>query len=225
MRTSQMRTSTAAGPTPGYEAPSRSDLLAQDKTDRVIRALALSRLGVCTEWGAGLASCLLAGGRLLIAGNGGSAAQAQHLSAELVGRFQGERRPLSAIALHADTSSFTAICNDYGPDEVFARQIAAHGRSGDVALLLSTSGSSSNILTAASRARQLGLTVWALTGPSPNPLAAVADETLGVVADDTATIQEVHMVALHLMCEALDNAIAAACDGTAERGEFAEAAP
>ena len=131
------------------------------------------------EWGAALAR-RLDGGRLLVAGNGGSAAEAQHLTAELVGRFEGERRPLSAIALHGDTSSVTAICNDYGPDEVFARQVEAHGRPGDVLLLLSTSGRSGNVLCAASRARGLGLAVWALTGPAPNPLAAAADRTVSV---------------------------------------------
>jgi phosphoheptose isomerase len=122
------------------------------------------------EWGRLLAGSL-ADGRLLIAGNGGSAAEAQHLSAELVGRFEGERRPLSALVLHGDTSSTSAICNDYGRDEVYARQVEAHGRAGDVLLLLTTSGRSSNLLSAAERARALGISVWALTGPAASPLA------------------------------------------------------
>ena len=104
--------------------------------------------GEVEEWGRHLAHCL-DGGRLLVAGNGGSAAEAQHLTAELVGRFENERRPLSALVLHGDTSTVTAVCNDYGHEEVFARQVQAHGRRGDVLLLLSTSGRSSNLLCAA----------------------------------------------------------------------------
>ncbi|CAM5680972.1 D-sedoheptulose 7-phosphate isomerase OS=Streptomyces griseomycini OX=66895 GN=FHS37_002862 PE=4 SV=1 [Streptomyces griseomycini] len=104
------------------------------------------------------------GGRLLAAGNGGSAAQAQHLTAEIVGRYRDDRPPFSAIALHADTSSTTAIANDYGVDEVFARQVRAHGREGDVLMLLSTTGASANLLSAADAARAAGVRVWALTG-------------------------------------------------------------
>ncbi len=123
-----------------------------------------------------------AGGRLLACGNGGSAAEAQHLTGELVGRFRHERRPLSAIALHADTSATTAIVNDYGDHEVFARQVAAHGRPGDVLVCLSTSGSSQNVVAAAKAAHELGVTTWALTGPAPNPLAALCDEAVTVEA-------------------------------------------
>jgi D-sedoheptulose 7-phosphate isomerase len=165
------------------------------------------QVAATVRWGEQLASVLVGGGRLLAAGNGGSAAQAQHLTAELVGRYRAERQPLSAIALHAETSSMTAISNDYGPDEAFARQVEAHGRRGDVLLALSTSGRSGNVLAAADRARRLGLTVWALTGPLPNPLAGLADETIGVTADSTATVQEVHQVAVHLVCVAVDAAL------------------
>ncbi|WP_143860684.1 D-sedoheptulose-7-phosphate isomerase, partial [Nocardia cerradoensis] len=112
------------------------------------------------------------GGRLFTCGNGGSAAEAQHLSAELTGRFRGERQPLSAIALHCDTSSTTAIVNDYGIDEMFARQLRAHGRPGDVLVVLSTSGSSPNVVAAAKAAHDIGMATWAMTGPPPNPLAA-----------------------------------------------------
>ncbi|SPF06537.1 D-sedoheptulose-7-phosphate isomerase [Streptomyces sp. MA5143a] len=166
-------------------------------------------LGRIAEWGGRLAGVLPAGGRLLAAGNGGSAAQAQHLTAELVGRYQRERPAYSAISLHAETSSVTAIGNDYGFDHVFARQVAAHGRSGDLLLLLSTSGRSANLITAAVTARRAGLRVWAMTGPSPNPLADAADETLAVDADSTATVQETHLVAVHLLCEFFDAAVAA----------------
>lgn len=112
-------------------------------------------------------------------GNGGSAAEAQHLTGELVGRFRSERRPLSAIALHTDTSAGTAIVNDYGETELFARQVRAHGRSDDVLVLLSTSGASPNVLAAAKAAHDIGVTTWAMTGPAPNPLAALCDDRGG----------------------------------------------
>jgi D-sedoheptulose 7-phosphate isomerase len=163
--------------------------------------------GTAGRWGRHLAVRLSQGGRLLAAGNGGSAAQAQHLTAELVGRYREDRRPFSALALHADTSSITAIANDYGTEEIFARQVEAHGRPGDVLILLSTSGASPNMITAANRARTCGLTVWALTGPAPNPLASLADDALCVPAEETATVQEVHLVVVHLICEALDEAL------------------
>jgi D-sedoheptulose 7-phosphate isomerase len=159
------------------------------------------------RWGRHLAGQLGGGGRLLAAGNGGSAAEAQHLTAELVGRYRDERPPLAALALHAETSSMTAIANDYGAEEVFARQVEAHGRPGDVLLLLSTSGTSANVLAAAERGHECGLTVWAMTGRAPNPLASLADEALCVNAEETSTVQEVHLVAVHMLCEALDAAL------------------
>jgi D-sedoheptulose 7-phosphate isomerase len=150
------------------------------------------------------------GRRLLVAGNGGSAAQAQHLTAELVGRYADDRPPFSAIALHAETSSATAIANDYGWESVFARQVTAHGRQGDVLLLMSTSGTSPNVLAAARAGRTAGLRVWSLTGRAPNPLAEVSDDAICVDAGATATIQEVHLVALHLICAAFDASLASA---------------
>lgn len=156
------------------------------------------------SWGARLALVLDGGGRLLAAGNGGSAAEAQHLTAELVGRFLTERRPLSALSMAAETSSLTAIVNDYGPDELFARQVEAHGRPGDVLMLLSTSGRSRNVLQAAERARPLGIAVWAMTGAGPNPLAKLADEALTVQARTTAAVQEAHLLAVHALCAAVD---------------------
>jgi type III pantothenate kinase len=161
------------------------------------------------QWGQQLATSLAGGARLLAAGNGGSAAEAQHLTAELVGRFLGERRPLSAVSLCAESSSVTAILNDYGPDEVFARQVEAHGRPGDILVLLSTSGTSSNVVHAAKRGREIGLHVWALTGPGPNPLAALADQALTICAGSTAAVQEVHLAAVHGMCAALDHTLRA----------------
>jgi D-sedoheptulose 7-phosphate isomerase len=159
------------------------------------------------SWGARLADVLGGGGRLLTCGNGGSAAEAQHLSGELVGRFRGDRPPFSAIALHADTSAATAILNDYGEHEYFARQVRAHGRPGDILIALSTSGTSHNVINAAKSALQADLTVWALTGPVPNPLAMLADDAIGVEADTTATVQEAHLAIIHALCEAFDVAI------------------
>jgi glycosyltransferase involved in cell wall biosynthesis/phosphoheptose isomerase len=158
-------------------------------------------------WGERLATILVGGGRLLAVGNGGSAAEAQHLTAELVGRWCTDRRPFSGLALCSETSSLTAILNDFGPDEVFARQVEAHGRPGDVLVLLSTSGSSSNVLHAAKRGSDLGLHVWAMTGPAPNPLAMLADEALVVDAPSTAAVQEMQLVAIHAVCAALDAAL------------------
>jgi D-sedoheptulose 7-phosphate isomerase len=159
------------------------------------------------RWGRELADRLPRGHRLLVAGNGGSAAQAQHLTAELVGRYRDDRPPLSALALHAETSTLTAVLNDYGAEEVYARQVTAHGRAGDVLVLLSTSGRSPNVLYAAQAGRAAGLTVWAMTGRGPNPLAGLAAESLVVDGPSTATVQEVHLVALHLLCAAFDVAL------------------
>ena len=144
-----------------------------------------------------------------MAGNGGSAAEAQHLTAELVGKLRHDRMPLSAIALHADTSSLTAIGNDYGYGEVFARQVRAHGRPGDVLLLMSTSGRSPNLLAAAGAGSENGLRTWAFTGPAPNPLARMCDRVLAVPSGESQVVQELHLVATHLLCEYVDVALAA----------------
>ncbi|MFG2089633.1 SIS domain-containing protein [Spirillospora sp. NPDC048824] len=158
-------------------------------------------------WGRRLAGVLRGGGRLLACGNGGSAAEAQHLTAELVGRFEDERRPLSAIPLHCDTSSVTAIGNDYGPADMFARQVQAHGRPGDVLMCLSTSGRSPNVVAAAHRARHLGITAWAITGPGPNALAGACDDAITVEAAATSTVQEIHLAAIHLLCGVIDDVL------------------
>lgn len=162
------------------------------------------------EWGRTLHERLRGGGRLLVAGNGGSAALAQHLTAELVGRYRDERPPFSAIPLSADTSAVTAIANDYGYDTVFARQVAAHGRPGDIVLLLSTSGRSANLVEAARTAAARGMTTWAITGRGPNPLASATDDALPIDADGTPTVQEVQQVAVHLLCVAFDTEVARA---------------
>jgi len=165
--------------------------------------------GVAATWGAVLAGRLIVGHRLLAAGNGGSAAEAQHLTAELVGRFGRDRPPFAAMPLHADTSSLTAIGNDYGYDEVFARQVSAHARAKDVLMLLSTSGRSRNLLLAADAGRAAGATVWALTGPRPNPLADRADEAL-CLPGPPASVQEGHLVAVHAVCAAFEVALTGA---------------
>jgi D-sedoheptulose 7-phosphate isomerase len=157
--------------------------------------------------GEDLACTLARGGRLLVAGNGGSAAEAQHLVAELTGKLRDDRRPMSAIALCAETAGVTAISNDYGYAEVFARQVHAHARPDDVLVLLSQSGRSRNMLAAADAGRSLGLRVWGFTGPRPNPLAARCTEVLAVPARDPQVVQELHLVGVHLLCEYHDLAL------------------
>jgi D-sedoheptulose 7-phosphate isomerase len=185
---------------------------------------ALAGFGPATDialrWGIELAEALTSGARLLVAGNGGSAAQAQHLSAEIVGRYRRDRAPFSAVALHSDPSALTAILNDFGIEEVFARQVQAHGRPGDICVLMSTSGQSPNVLAAAERARECGLRTWAmtgavpglhtwaLTGRGPNLVGNLCDEAFCVDAEHTATVQELHLVALHLICESMDDELA-----------------
>jgi len=161
-------------------------------------------------WGDALARVLAGGGRLLAAGNGGSASQAQHLTSELVGRYRDERSPLSAIALSAEGPALTAIGNDYGVAELFARQVRAHGRSGDVLVALSTSGRSPNVLAAVQAATDCGMTTWALAGRPGSPLALACDDALCVDSPHTPTVQEVHLIAIHLLCAAVDLALPAA---------------
>ncbi|GAA3992959.1 SIS domain-containing protein [Thermobifida alba] len=173
-------------------------------------ALAATDAARVEEWGRTAAAALSSGRRLFACGNGGSAAEAQHLTAELTGRFEGERRPLSAIALHAETSSLTAIANDYGYRQVYARQLRAHARPGDLLVCLSTSGASANVIAAALAARELGVTCWALTGAAPSALAAASDEAVAVPAARAATVQEVHLALVHLFCETVDAALAPA---------------
>lgn len=172
----------------------------------VVDALSVSADRIA-RWGAELADRMLGGARLLAAGNGGSAAEAQHLTAELVGRFEEDRPPFSAIALHSETSSITAIGNDFGFEQVFARQVAAHGRAGDVLVLLSTSGASPNLLAAARVARERGVRTWALAGALPNPLALLCDEAI-TLPGTSANVQEAQLVALHCLCQVFDAEVA-----------------
>lgn len=156
------------------------------------------------RWGMELAGLFGDGGRLLVAGNGGSAAEAQHLAAELVGRLRDDRQALSAIALCAESASVTAISNDYGYHEVFARQVRAHGRPQDALLLLSSSGRSPNLLAAARAGAGLGMRVLGFTGPAPNPLATACAEVLAVPSPDPQVVQELHLVSVHVLCEQIE---------------------
>ncbi|UXN22441.1 SIS domain-containing protein [Curtobacterium flaccumfaciens] len=155
------------------------------------------------EWADDIAGRLVAGRRLLAAGNGGSAAEAQHLTSELTGRFEGDRPAYSAISLHAETSAVTAIGNDYGYDQVFARQVSAHSRAGDVLVLLSTSGKSPNLLRAAEAARAVGARSLALTGSGPNPLADLVDDAI-CIEGPSANVQEAQLVLVHALCKAME---------------------
>lgn len=176
--------------------------------DNLTETLAALRAqsSLVNRWGVILARRLTTGSQLLTAGNGGSAAQAQHLSAELVGKFRDDRRPFCSIPLTADTAAITAIANDYGYEEVFARQVTAYGKPLDVLLVLSTSGRSENLLRAVDAAHRAGMTTWALTGPAPNPLARVAEEAL-CLPGGCPTVQEGQLVAVHMLCSAFEQAL------------------
>lgn len=158
--------------------------------------------------GESLAAALKSGGKALACGNGGSAADAQHFAAELVGRFERERPGLPAVALSTDTSALTAIANDYAYEAVFAKQVEALGRAGDVLVAISTSGSSPNVVAAVKAARAKGLAVIALTGRDGGKMAAMlgpGDIHLNVPHARTMRIQEVHILVLHCLCDAVDN--------------------
>jgi len=152
-----------------------------------------------------LARCLASGGKILACGNGGSAADAQHLTGELVGRFVLERPSLPAIALTTDSSILTAIGNDYGYDEVFARQVRGLGQSGDVLVALSTSGQSANILAALRAAREKGLITLGLTGKGGGAMTGLCDLLLDVPHNQTPLIQELHGTCVHLLCHLVDH--------------------
>jgi len=149
-------------------------------------------------------SSLAGGGQLLIAGNGGSAADAQHIAAELTGRFLRERRPFRAMALHTNSSSLTAIGNDYGYEHVFARELSAHARPGDVLLAISTSGNSKNVLLAIEAARQCKVVVIGLTGEPGGKMREACDLCLCVPTKSTPRMQEMHITIGHTICELLE---------------------
>lgn len=154
-----------------------------------------------------LVTCFADRGKLLVFGNGGSAACAQHLAAELVGRMRFDRPPLPALALTADTAVLTAIANDYGFAEVFARQVRALGRPGDAMMAISTSGRSSNVLAAVAAGRELGLRSIALVGAGATPLSQSVDIAIRVSASDPARAQELHLMVQHALCESVEAAL------------------
>jgi D-sedoheptulose 7-phosphate isomerase len=153
-----------------------------------------------------IVAALQGGHKVLLCGNGGSAADAQHFAAELVGRFETERRPLPAVALSANTSNLTAIGNDYGFAEIFARQVRALGREGDVLVAISTSGDSPNVLAAVAAAREKKMKIVALAGRDGGKLAPLADAPLVVSGARTCRIQEGHITCIHVICRLVDEA-------------------
>ena len=160
-----------------------------------------------SEAGEAISKALISGGRVFFCGNGGSAADAQHLAAEFSGRYQTERPPLDGIALHCNTSAITAIGNDFSFDEIFVRQLAAHGRSGDVLVAISTSGNSSNILKAAEKAKDMGIFTIGMTGSHGGKLKNTVDMLIAVPSDSTPRIQEMHIMIGHILCEIAENLV------------------
>ncbi len=169
-------------------------------TERVRTELAVP-LGVCAQR---LLDCLRNGGKIIVCGNGGSAADAQHFAAELVGRFELERRGLPAIALTTDTSILTAVGNDYGFEQIFSRQVEALASCDDLLIGISTSGNSGNVLLALQKAKDIGCVTLGLTGRDGGKVAAEADFALVVPCERTARIQEMHLLLIHILCELID---------------------
>jgi D-sedoheptulose 7-phosphate isomerase len=164
-------------------------------------------LGTARTIAAVIVATLRAGNKLLIIGNGGSAADAQHIAAEIIGRYKQERPGYAAIALTTDTSALTAIANDYGFEQVFARQVAGLGQRGDVLLALSTSGRSPNILAALRTARQQGLITIAFTGTKGKTLGELCDHLFVSPSDDTPVVQQIHLTAAHGICDEIEQAM------------------
>jgi D-sedoheptulose 7-phosphate isomerase len=189
---------------------SRSDVLARSLQEhlKTIQALIDSRLAEIEAAGSLIWDALKSGNKILLCGNGGSAADAQHIAAELVGRYELERRAFPAISLTTDTSALTAVSNDYGYEEVFARQVEALAVAGDVLIAISTSGKSPSVIKAADQARALGCTTIALTGCSGEPLTAHCDLAVVVPSDRTSRVQEAHITIGHLWCEIVDKVVA-----------------
>jgi len=169
-----------------------------------IQALLDSRLAEIDGTGRLICEALRAGNKILLCGNGGSAADAQHIAAELVGRYERQRKPFPAVSLTTDTSALTALSNDYGYEEVFARQVEALAVAGDVLIAISTSGRSPNIVKAAEKARAMGCKTIALTGCAGEPLASQCDHAIVVPSERTSRVQEAHITIGHLWCEMVD---------------------
>jgi D-sedoheptulose 7-phosphate isomerase len=154
-----------------------------------------------------VADALRAGNKLLLIGNGGSAADAQHIAAEIVGRYKQERPGWAAIALTTDTSALTAIANDYGFEQIFARQVQGLARRGDILFALTTSGRSPNILAALKTARDMGVTTVGFTGVKGDSMRASCDQLFVAPTDDTPVVQQIHMMAMHAICDDVEQAL------------------
>lgn len=165
-------------------------------------------LAVTSDIAVTIIDALRSGNKVLLIGNGGSAADAQHIASEIVGRYRKERPGYAAIALTTDTSALTAISNDYGFEQIFARQVESLGRPGDVLLALSTSGRSPNILAAFTAARRHGLVTVGFTGLNGKSLHSVCDHLFVAPSDDTPVIQQIHMTAGHAICDSVERALA-----------------
>jgi D-sedoheptulose 7-phosphate isomerase len=163
-----------------------------------------SKISDIEQSGQLICEALTSGRKVLLCGNGGSAADAQHIAAELVGCYEKQRRSWPAIALTTDTSALTAVSNDLGYEQVFARQVLGLAQPGDVLVAISTSGKSKNVLRAAQQAREVGCKTIALTGASAEPLASLCDVVVAVPSTRTSRIQEVHITVGHLWCEMVD---------------------
>jgi D-sedoheptulose 7-phosphate isomerase len=180
----------------------RQSLVALERTTRDVALLAAARKTADV-----IIAALKAGHKILIVGNGGSAADAQHIAAEIVGRYKQDRPAFAAIALTTDTSALTAISNDYGFEWVYARQVEGLGQRGDVLLALSTSGRSQSILKALHTARELGLTTIGFTGSQGEAMGALCDDLLVAPSDDTPIIQQIHLAVGHAICEEIEQAM------------------
>ena len=207
---------------PPHDSPSRAATVTVEGYGRQFAAAigtrraeldaALARLARAAPALAGVAALVIGalrgGQRVLVAGNGGSAAEAQHFAAELVGRFRREREPYAVVALTADAAILTAVANDYGYAEVFARQVRGLGQRGDLLLLFSTSGESENLVRAAQVARQRGLTTIAIIGARPCRLAGLAEFVVRAPATEAPLVQELHQVITHLLCAVIEAELA-----------------
>jgi len=185
---------------------SARDLLSRSLQEhlKAIQLLLDSTLRQIEQAGLLICKTLASGNKILLCGNGGSAADAQHIAAELVGRYERDRRSFPAISLTTDTSALTALSNDYGYDEVFARQVQGLAVAGDCLIAISTSGKSPSITKAAEKALNMGCSVIGLTGCSGEPLASLCDIVIVVPSDRTARVQEAHITIGHLWCEMVD---------------------
>ncbi|MBN1353916.1 MAG: D-sedoheptulose 7-phosphate isomerase [Candidatus Omnitrophica bacterium] len=176
-----------------------------EKNRATIASLASNKMLAAIEKAASIAiGAIKKGGKLIVFGNGGSAADSQHMAAELVGRFKKERKALPAIALTTNSSILTALANDYDYGLTFARQVEALGKAGDVAIGISTSGKAANVIDAIAKAKKLGLTTIGLTGKDGGHLKDLADLPIVVESDDTPRIQEAHILIIHVLCELIE---------------------